>query len=195
MPHASASTRTSSLPFLPKSAGRRATATGATFADALTFAFDIAYRAPGSLSLAQRSAYGLDLSIMQPDVVGRAQLGETLRRDVVRRAQLGETSGQNVVGRAQLGDSPPQNVARRAKLGDTPRQNVARRAQLGEAASVDKRSTVKVDRSKGRPLHQRVPYRTPRDPYFRVSARAGGADIAFVVANGRVFAGLRSWKR
>src|SRR5690348_12548448 len=84
------------------------------FADALTFAFEIAYRAPGCLSLAQRHAYGLVAGARIHDlhadtgshhVVGRAKLG-TPYHHVVGRAKLG-TPYHHVVGRAELGTRDP----------------------------------------------------------------------------------------
>jgi hypothetical protein len=181
MPNASASARASTLPFLPASAERRATASRSTFADALTFAFDVAYRAPGSLSLAQRTAYGLDQNVSRADVSCA---------DVVGRAKLGERSHTGVVGRAKLGETPRPRRSTMKVDRFTMDSDVVGRAKLSETPR-PLRSTIKVDRSISTVDRSTM----NSDAYFRFNARAGGTEIAFVVANGRVFAGIRSWTR
>jgi hypothetical protein len=126
-----------------------------------------------------------------------------MHSDVARRAKLGDT---------QLGETPRPFRSTTKVDRSMMHSDAARRAQLGEAPR-PRRSTMKVDRSISSPDRSisnpdrsiSNPDRSISNPdrsvahaahrYFTFIARAGGAEIAFVVANGRAFAGVRSWTR
>lgn len=150
------------------------------FSDALQYAYDGAFRARESLSLAQCAAYGLHAENFAGLVRSTASLPTT------PRIPIPSTLGTRSATRDKVSETA--FYARAASMMDADRSKDDVNPGVGEMRTA----------CRAKPTADLRTQRTARRkdcPYFRFNARFEGTEFTCVVAAGRVFAGARAWIR
>lgn len=169
----------------PNSAPRRVAQRAESFMAALSaglidvaFAFDGAFRPPGSMSLADRVAYGLrslahTVTCRTPSTPIHVAPGICRDREVVRRASrvLDDSPRLIASGRSAIAATPPATI-----------EEVRREARLRHASSSDA------------PIRAR-PNKEGALPVVRVAATVGTAKLDVIVAGGGRFVSVMQWTR
>lgn len=170
----------------PNSAPKRVAQGAESFAAALSaglidvaFAFDGAFRPPGSMSLAERVAYGLrplahTVTCRTPSPPIHVARGICRDREVVHRASR------------VLDDSPRLNARTRTEIAASrqpaPVEQVRREARLRHASSSDAPNRARPNKEDGLPV-------------VRVAATVGTAKLDVIVALGGRLVSVMQWTR
>lgn len=145
----------------------------------VAFAFDGAFRPPGSMSLAERVAYGLrpvahPVTCRTSSTPIHVAPGICRDREVVRRASRVLDDSPRLI--AQTG------IAIAASRGCGPVEEVRREARLRRAFSSDAPNRARLNNASGSPV-------------VRVAATLGTAKLDVIVAGGGRFVSVMQWTR